>query len=163
MMKKKSIISILLSSVFFFMILIGCKSSEENLQKKEQQEMIKKAHAIIEKYGIDKGSFKVLDESELNSNSQDGKSNSKIQPLNMESLEEFEKFVASIAKYQNSKEGKISKKLHDFHLLRKNTNLSEKKIDSFYLALDKEFGTDYFNQLRGELPKNAVRYSSWDQ
>ena len=127
---------------------------------------IEEAQAIIDKYNLLEGSIILHPRDSINSSLMDtnpelAKSLSQP-PLMPMTKAEFEKSVAELAAYQQSEKGQIAKKIGDFYRKLGSTEPTGEQLDSLYLGIDKEYGTDYWQQVRGPLPPGAKRYSSFD-
>lgn len=140
-----------------------------NAQKKRDLDdgtdfTIEEAQAIIDKYNLLEGSIILhpRDSTVTSLKRRDPKLAKYLSqpPLMPMTKAEFEKQVAAMAAYQQSEEGQIAKKIGDFFRKHKTTQPTGEQLDSLYLAIDKEYGTDYWKNIRGPLPPGAKRYSS---
>jgi len=126
---------------------------------------IEEAQAIIDKYNLLEGSIILhpKDSLTLSLRERDPElaKNLSKPPLIPMTKAEFEKSVAEMAAYQQSQEGQIAKKIGDFYRKLGTTEPTGKQLDSLYLGIDKEYGTDYWQQVRGPLPPGGKRYSSF--
>jgi len=126
---------------------------------------IEEAQAIIDKYNLLEGSIILHPRDSINSSLIDTNpelAKSLYQPPLMPMTKaEFEKSVAEMAAYQQSEDGQIATKIGDFYRKLGTTEPSGEQLDSLYLAIDKEYGTDYWQQARGPLPPDGKRYSSF--
>jgi len=154
---------------FILIIFIStgyCLSAQEERDKdKDIDFTIAEAQAIIDKYNFLEGSIILHPRDSLATSLQHkdpeiAKSLSEP-PLMPMTKAEFEKQVAEMAAYQQSEEGQIATKIGDFFRKFGATEPTGEQLDSLYLAIDKEYGTDYWQNVRGPLPTGAKRYSSF--
>jgi hypothetical protein len=158
-----------LGSIKFVVIIV--MSTCYCLQAQEERDMnndinftIEEAQAIIDKYNLLEGSI-ILHPRDTTIPSQKDTdaelakylSQPPIMPM---TKAKFEKQVAEMAAYQQSDEGQIATKIGDFYRKLEGTEPAGQQLDSLYLAIDKEYGTDYWQNIRGPLPSGAKRFSS---
>ena len=153
-----------ISTIIVLTLIYACNAQKERDMDDGVDFTIEEAQAIIDKYNLIEGSIILHPKDSLAASLQDkdpelAKSLS-APPLMPMTKAEFEKQVAAMAAYQQSEEGQIAKKIGDFFRKHEATQPTDKQLDSLYLAIDKEYGTDYWKNIRGPLPPGAKRFSS---
>ena len=159
---KNSIVSIV--AVFLvLMLFVNCSENKDNGKEILTEE---KADEIIKKYGLE-STFNKQNLSEFKAKGKNTNRNIDISAVpEITTVEEFEELVASIAERENSIEGRIAKKTNEFFELAKKRNkkYTKREVDSFYKALDKEFGTDLFEKVRKPMNESSgVKFSTFEE
>ncbi len=152
--------SLIIVVAFFY----ACNAQKEKDLDDGVDFTIEEAQAIIDKYNLIEGSIILRPKDSLAASLQEkdpelAKSLSEP-PLMPMTKAEFEKQVAAMAAYQQSDEGQIAKKIGDFYRKHEEKQPTDKQLDSLYLAIDGEYGTDYWQNVRGPLPPGVKRFSS---
>lgn len=152
--------------LLFISTAYGLYAQQEKDGNNDINFSIEEAQAIIDKYNLLEGSLILHPRDSIIPSLTDTNpelANRPSQPHLMPMTKaEFEKSVAEMATYQQSQEGQIAKKIGDFYRKLGSTEPTGEQLDSLYLGIDKEYGTDYWPQVRGPLPPGAKRYSSFD-
>lgn len=152
--------------LLFISTAYGLYAQQEKDGNNDINFSIEEAQAIIDKYNLLEGSLILHPRDSIIPSLMDTNpelANRPSQPPLMPMTKgEFEKSVAEMATYQQSQEGQIAKKIGDFYRKLGSTEPTGEQLDSLYLGIDKEYGTDYWQQVRGPLPPGAKRYSSFD-
>jgi hypothetical protein len=144
------------------LLLVNCS---KEVKDGKQVLTVEKADEIIKKYGLE-SSFKKHDLAEFNAKRINTKGAVDLgSTQEITTVEDFELFIKDYLRITQSIESQIARRTNEFFQLaiQRNKKFTKIEVDSFYKALDKEFGTDLFRQREQMNNSSGVMFSTFEE